>query len=65
MIFKIMGNKGDAAIDLETIEMQQIKFDELMGSGLLPMVKDPAPRMLKSFEPEHDEVLWIPRIAGG
>lgn len=66
MKFKIMGQKGDAAYDYDTLEMQQIKFNELKTAGMLPMVREPAgSRLLKKFEPDHDEVIWIPSIAGG
>ena len=66
MKFKIMGQKGDAAFDYDTIEMQQTKFTELEESGLLPVVRESGGlRVLKDFEPDHDEVTWIPKITGG
>jgi hypothetical protein len=66
MKFKILGQKGDAEFDYDTIEMQEIKFKELSKSGLLPMVAESGKnRMLKSFEPDANEIIWIPKIAGG
>jgi hypothetical protein len=66
MKFKIMGKKGDAEFDYETIEMQKIKFDELQTAGMLPMVKTGSKtKMLKEFDPGVDEVIWIPKIMGG
>ena len=66
MRFKIMGKKGDAAFDYDTLEMQQVKFAELKSAGMLPMVREPSgSRLLQKFEPGVDEVIWIPRITGG
>ena len=66
MKFKIMGKKGDAAYDYDTLDMQQIKFAELREAGMLPVVREPdGSRLLQKFEPDHDEVIWIPRITGG
>lgn len=66
MKFKIMGQKGDAVFDYDTIEMQKIKFNELMGGGMLPMVRGGGgSRVLKKFEPDQEEVIWIPKITGG
>jgi hypothetical protein len=66
MKFKILGQKGDAEFDYDTIEMQEIKFKELGESGLLPMVAEAGKnRMLKNFEPDANEIIWIPKIVGG
>lgn len=66
MKFKIMGKKGDAVFEYDTIEMQKVKFQELQGSGMLPMVRGGGgSRVLKEFEPDAEEVIWMPRIMGG
>lgn len=66
MRFKIMGTKGDAALDYADPEVAEIKFDELM-LDMIPVARDkdvPA-RILKHFDPDVNEVVWIPKIAGG
>ena len=66
MKFKIMGQKGDSEFDYDSIEMQEIKFDELKGAGMLPTVIDNGKsRMLDKFDPDANEIIWIPRIMGG
>ena len=66
MRFKILCDKGDAAYDYDTVEMAEIKFDELKADGFLPMVVEPeGNKMLKAFDPDVDEVMWVPAIMGG
>jgi hypothetical protein len=66
MRFKILGQKGDAEFDYDTIEMQEIKFDELKTAGMMPMVVDGGKgRMIQKFEPEVDEIIFIPKVMGG
>lgn len=56
MKFKIMGKKGDAAFDYDTIEMQKLKFNELINDNMLPMViEDGKNRILENFDPNIDE----------
>ncbi len=59
MIFKILCEKGDAPYDYD-VETAQIKFDELTGSGLLPMKvtdKGHVP-MKKCRNARHGEFKW-------
>ena len=67
MKFKIMCHKGDAAYDYTDLEMAEIKFDELKTDGMLPMVIEPEgkKRVLQNFEPDINEVVWMPGIMGG
>ena len=66
MKFKIMGKKGDAEFDYDTIEMAKIKFNELLGSNLLPMEVTPSGnKALTVFKPDAEKVIWMPKIAGG
>ena len=66
MKFKIMGKKGDAAFDYDTLEMQKVKFAELKDAGMLPMVRGSGGRrLLQKFDPAAEEVIWIPKITGG
>lgn len=66
MKFKILGKKGDAEFDYDTIEMQEIKFNELKTAGMMPMVVDQGKnRMIQKFEPDADEIIFIPKIMGG
>lgn len=66
MRFKILCGKGDAGYDYDTLEMAEIKFDELKTDGYLPVVVEPeGKRVLKGFDPNADEVIWVPAIAGG
>jgi Fe-S cluster biogenesis protein NfuA len=61
-----MGKKGDAQFDYDTVEMQEIKFKELIDSNMLPtVVEEGGSRMLTKFEPDVDEVIWIPKVMGG
>jgi hypothetical protein len=66
MKFKILGQKGDAEFDYDTIEMQEIKFKELKTAGMMPMVVNQGKGLIiEKFRPEADEIIWIPKIAGG
>lgn len=66
MQFKIMGTQGDAGYEYDTLDMQMIKFAELQSSGMLPVKTTPAGKeIMKEFDPNIDEVVWIPRIVGG
>ena len=66
MRFKIMCHKGDSLYDYDIPEMAAIKFDELIGSGMLPMVIEKSGnRLLTKFEPDVDEVMWMPAVVGG
>lgn len=66
MKFKILGEKGDAEFDYDTIEMAEIKFKELKTAGMLPMVIEQGKnRMIQNFEAKADEIIWIPKITGG
>ena len=67
MKFKIMCDKGDAGYTYEEMEMAEIKFNELKGSGMLPMVigTDSKKRVLQKFDSGVEEVLWLPAIVGG
>ena len=65
MKFKILCHKGDAQFDYDT-EIASIKFDELRGSGMLPMKISPDGNVpMRVFDPNAVEVMWVPAIAGG
>ena len=65
MKFMIMGKKGDAVYDYD-VETAEVKFNELLTSNLLPVVcKGAVKEIAKKFDPDADEVTWIPKIAGG
>ena len=65
MKFKIMGQKGDFEGGYDRVTASE-KFEELFDSGMLPVVREnDTSRILKKFEPDHDEMLWIPKIMGG
>jgi hypothetical protein len=65
MLFKIMGKEGDAAYDYD-LDVAEIKFDELKGANLLPVaVKEGRREVLKSFDPEVEQVIWMPKVIGG
>lgn len=66
MKFKILGKKGDVGLDYD-IETAEIKFNELLSSGLTPFAQNETKALAKvnNFKECEDEVLWLPRIAGG
>lgn len=65
MKFKIISSKGDSLFDYPTA-IAEIKFDELVKDRYLPMVlADGKHHQLKKFDPNADEVLWVPAVAGG
>ena len=66
MKFKIMCRKGDSLYDYNNTEMAEIKFNELVGDGLLPMViEKPNNRILTKFESGIEEIIWMPAVVGG
>ena len=65
MRFKVLCEKGDAPYDYD-VETAQIKFDELRGSGMLPMVVTGGGSVpMRVFDPDVEEVVWVPAIVGG
>ena len=66
MEFKIMGRKGDAVFDYD-METAEIKFNELLSAGMLPVEADESggSKPVASFRRDLERVTWIPRIAGG
>ena len=67
MKFKILCNEGDAQYDYDVLEMAEIKFEELLNDNLLPVVVEPEgnKKVLKKFNPDVDEIMWVPAIMGG
>ncbi len=67
MKFKIMGGKGDAEVDYGK-EVAETKFEELMASNYRPFEVVKAGGGLKpvrEFNPEAEEITWMPQIMGG
>lgn len=65
MKFKIMGKEGDAGFEYDDPAMAEIKFDELRES-MVPAVRENGKnRILKSFDPAVEEVVWLPKLIGG
>lgn len=67
MKFKIMGKKGDAEFTYEDVETQQMIFNELKESGMVPVVMEEgqANRTLIEFDADVDEIIWMRPITGG
>ena len=67
MKFKIMGKKGDNVAVYDDVEIQQAKFDELEKANYWPMVAkgNGGHTVLKAFDPAVEEILWVPKVAGG
>ena len=66
MKFRIISKKGDEAYDYD-IETAEMKFSELLLSGMIPVAVggEGEHRVLNKFNPDIDEMMWMPRIAGG
>ena len=65
MIYKILCDKGDAPFDYD-VDVAEVKFDELKNSGYLPMKVDGKKHVpMKAFDPDAEEVVWVPAIVGG
>lgn len=67
MKFKIMCDKGDAGYDYDT-ETAEIKFNELLSQNYLPVAVDPDTgknKNVKEFDPDIQELIWVPAIMGG
>lgn len=66
MKFKIMGQKGDDVYDYD-VETAEVKFNELLSASLLPVALDGSgdKKIIKKFNPEVEEITWIPKIIGG
>lgn len=66
-----MGKKGDAVMEYDDVEIQEIKFNELVEANYLPIAlkqlgKDLEKNtLMKAFDPDVDEVLFMPRVVGG
>lgn len=68
MKFKILCEQGDQPFDYDDLEIAEIKFEELKGDGLLPMVVDPDTGKhlpVKKFDPDAETIIWAPSIMGG
>jgi len=69
MKFKIMGKKGDNVVDYDDVETQEMKYDELIAANYLPVALNHGDKgqkvMLKAFDPDVAEILWMPKVAGG
>lgn len=66
MKFRIMGKKGDVAIDYD-LEAAELKFNELKESNLIPFEKkrDGKLQKINDFNSKANELYWLPRITGG
>ena len=66
MQFKILCREGDALYDYPT-EVAELKFDELRTAGMVPMVveQEGKNRLLSKFEPDVEDITWMPAIMGG
>ena len=65
MKFKILCEEGDIAFDYD-VATAEIKFDELINSNLLPMkVAEGGNQLMRGFDSEAEEIMWMPAIMGG
>jgi hypothetical protein len=65
MRFKILCREGDDPYDYPT-EVAELKFNELKQAGMLPVVYEGTKAVaLKDFDPDIEEVTWLPAIRGG
>lgn len=68
----VMDHTGDTrhvfdANDVEALAKAEERFKALVGQGFTPAVRDPAGevRIVRSFDPTAQEMLFYPRLVGG
>ena len=66
MHFKILCREGDAEYDY-ALDIAELKFDELRTAGMVPMVieQEGKNRLLDKFDPDVEDMIWMPVIMGG